>query len=165
MAAKPKSPGDLKAGTIASFVYHHMSRGKTTEEIMNRAINRFGRENVRYITKEIDYWSSYKLYGIKLKTMSDNANLKNMVPPTRTGGTTYIRMRIVANFDDPSKPQGERRRPVMFSIDVAREGTLGKLKDLARLEVMEWAKKFYGMTHGESGRRVRNVEIEGIETL
>lgn len=163
MATVQRKPENLKKGTIASLVYWHLSRGKTGEEVQERALSVFGRRNLRHINKEIDYWQGYKLYGAKVNTMSDNANLKNLRPSFAERGNQFIRVRATATFDNPRSEAGARRQQIGFMFDAPIEGTVGAMRDAIRQSMKEWAKHFYELSEGEAGRRIRSVNIEGLE--
>lgn len=156
----------LNISGYVAWLYEHQSTYRYTEmDILTKATDRFGRNNIRWIVPAMDYQKKYRDYGAKLSQKGNQTKLAFLRPPTKTGGSNKLRITATGRFNDPRDPISGRRRKVGFTFDIDKKGTLGDLKEQIREMMRAWALQHYDYSGNRSGPRIGSIDITGMESF
>lgn len=136
-----------------------------TPDVVSRVATRFRGVTHQYIRSKVSEYLSVKSYAIRLRGVKDTSLLSRLRPPQTGERGNMLRVSIKGTFDDPSKALGRRRRDIGFTYDVPIKGTMGELRQFVRDEAIVWANKHYGINLSEAGRRIRGIDISGLELI
>lgn len=136
-----------------------------TPDIISRVATRFRGVTHKYIYSKISEYLSVKSYSVRLRGVKDTTTLSRLHPPKTGEKGDMFRVNVKGTFDDPSKALGRRRRDIGFTFDVPIKGSMGELRQYIRDQVIEWAMKHYSLNQSEAGRRIRGIDITGMELI
>lgn len=150
---------------LARFVKASYAITGDATKTHERAYERFGRYSSRAIGNVLSHLQTVKTYARGLSTRADTAKISQLRPPSITGGTEKLRVSFTANFDFPGGKSTKGRRQVGFTRDIDRPTTLGDLRESVRQMIIGEMQQFYDQSVGQIGRRIRGVNITGLESF